>query len=456
MQTTTDEFVLPPDTGNRKQRILVAEDVMVIAYRMTKGLEEQGFDVDHAEDGEQCLEKIESFKPDLIILDLMMPKIHGIDVLKTLKSNPETAQIGVIVCTSQNFTTEQRTAEQLGVFDFISKPIQLDELLTKVERFFLPSDTNEQQPLGHQEVSKEVEAFHPTLDTSRSCFRLWGTRGSIPVSGTQYARHGGNTSCLAVSSGDELFIFDTGSGIRDLGLELMKDGPRNIHLLITHTHWDHIQGFPFFTPAYVPGFDITIYGAHGFGKNLEALFRGQLDMDYFPAQMKDMNANLEFITLTDSPVQIDGYQIEWTYAHHPGATLAYKIGVDGKQICWMPDNEIFKGYLGPPDDISINSNIVTDYLPLIEFLSDVDILISEVQYTNDEYPNKIGWGHTCVSNACVLMKLAQIKKWIVTHYDPMHSDAFLEDQLNLTLQLMERISHSIDISHGYDGMIKYL
>ena len=444
------------DTENRKQRILVAEYVMVIAYRMTKGLQDHGFDVDSAEDGEKCLEKIKSFKPDLIILDLMMPKIHGIDVLRILKSNPETTQIGVIVCTSHSFTTQQRIAEGLGAFDFISKPIQLDELLTKVERFFSQSDMDEQQSPERQEASAEIEAFRPTLDASRSCFRLWGTRGSIPVSRTQYTRHGGNTSCMAVNAGDELFIFDAGSGIRDLGLELMTDGPRKIHLLITHTHWDHIQGFPFFTPAFVPGFDITIYGAKGFGKDLESLFRGQLDMDYFPVQMTDMNANLEFITLTETPVQIGGYQIDWTYAHHPGATLAYKIGIDGKEICWMPDNEFLKGYLGPPDDISMDSNIVAGYLPLIEFLSDIDVLISEAQYTNDEYLSKIGWGHTCVSNACVLMKLAQIKKWIVMHHDPMHNDAFLEEKLNLTLQLMERINHSIEVLHGYDGMIKYL
>jgi len=122
----------------------------------------------------------------------------------------------------------------------------------------------------------------------------------------------------------------------------------------------------------------------------------------------------------------------------------------------MPDDEFLKGYLGSPNGISIDSEIVVDYLPLIEFLSDVDILIAEAQYTNEEYPAKIGWGHTSVSNACVLMKIANIKNWIVTHHDPMHDDTFLEDKLNLTRQLMERIGHSIEVSHGYDGLIKYL
>ena len=261
---------------------------------------------------------------------------------------------------------------------------------------------------------------------------------------------------MAVKCGEELFIFDAGSGIRNLGLDLMKDGPRKIHLLITHTHWDRIQGFPFFIPAYVPGFDITVYAAKGFGKDLESIFHGQLDKDYFPVQLEDMNATLEFKTLGDPPAQIGNYEVHWEYAHHPGATLAYKINIDGTKVGWMPDNEFLKGYLGPPDDISYNDDMIAPYLPLIDFLSDIDILVSESQYTNQEYPNKIGWGHTSVSNACVLMKLVNIKRWIVTHHDPLHDDAFLEDKLNLTLQLMERINHSIDVSLGYDGMIKYL
>ena len=443
------------DCEDRKQRVLVAEDVRLISYKIVNALESREFDIEVAQDGEQCLEKIESFKPDLIILDLMMPKVHGMDILRTIKSDSETDHIGVIVCTSQSFSTEQRLAEELGAFDFISKPIQRAELLSKIDRFFSKSGIEERPPAS-QTKPETVEAFRPAVEMSRSHFKLWGTRGSTPVPGSQYTRYGGNTSCLEVSCGGELLIFDAGSGIRNLGLELLQDKPRKIHLFITHTHWDHIQGFPFFTPAFIPGFDITIYGAKGFRKDLKSIFEGQLDSEYFPVQMEDMHAKLEFKTLSHSPVRIGNYNISWEWAHHPSATVAYKIDIDGQKLGWMPDNEFLRGYLGPPDDISCESEIVTPYLPLIEFVSDIDIFISESQYTNEEYPSKIGWGHTSVSNGCVLIKLADIKKWIVTHHDPMHDDGYLEDKLNLTQQLMQQINHSVDISHGYDGMIRYL
>jgi phosphoribosyl 1,2-cyclic phosphodiesterase len=130
--------------------------------------------------------------------------------------------------------------------------------------------------------------YRPTLDTSRTHFTLWGARGSTPTVGGRFHRHGGNTSCMSITRDDEAFIFDAGSGIRDLGLELLEGKVRKIHLFITHPHWDHIQGFPFFRPAFVPEFDITVYGSRGFGKDIESLFRGQLDSDYLPVQFEDM------------------------------------------------------------------------------------------------------------------------------------------------------------------------
>ena len=163
--------------------------------------------------------------------------------------------------------------------------------------------------LVHREACAKDVAYRPALDSSNGCFQLWGTRGSIPISGPEYIRHGGNTSCMSLEYGEDLIILDAGSGIRNLGLALAKANPRKLHLFITHTHWDHIQGFPFFAPAFIPGFEITIYGAKGFNKNLESLFRGQFDPDYFPIQMENMDAGLEFIYLGDQPVQIGDMRV---------------------------------------------------------------------------------------------------------------------------------------------------
>jgi len=401
------------NSDNQKKRILVAEDVKVISYQITRAMESQGFDVDLAQDGEQCLEKIQSFKPDLVILDLMMPKVHGIDILKKMRSDADAENIGAIVCTAKSFKIEHELVKELGAFDIVVKPIQMDELVAKVKRFFSKEDTDVQQTQSRIAEPKPVKVFKPTIEGSCGRICLWGARGSIPISGPQYVRHGGNTSCMEVNCGDEIIIFDAGSGIRDLGLELMKQEHRKLHIFITHTHWDHIQGFPFFVPAFVPGFDITIYGAEGFGKDLESVFRGQLDRDYFPVQLEDMNANLEFKHLNENPVQIGNYKVYWEFAHHPGATVGYKIDIGGKKIVWLPDDEFLQGYLGSPDNITLNSEIVAPYLKLIEFMSDIDISISEAQYTNEEYVNKVGWGQSSLSNACLLMKLAMSKSGLL-------------------------------------------
>jgi len=440
----------------RKKRVLVAEDVKVISKAIMRTIKKHDFDVDIAEDGEQCLEKVRSFCPDLVILDLMMPKIDGVQVLKEIKTNPDTEDIGVIVCTAQNYKTEQETVKELGAFDIVSKPIKMEELISKVKQFFSTNEVDVEQIQSSQTESEKSKIFEPTIETSGGYFRIWGTRGSTPVSGPRYVRHGGNTSCLEVNCGDEIIIFDAGSGIRDLGERLMKEGPRKLYLFIGHTHWDHIQGFPFFTPAYIPGFDITIYGAKKLNKDLEAIFRGQLDSDYFPVQLEDMNANLVFKHLDENPIQIGKYKIYWEYAIHPGPTVGYKIDVNGQIIAWLTDNEILKGYLGSPDNITLESEIVAPSLPIIKFMSDVDISISEAQYMNNEYVNKVGWGHASLSNACLLAQLANIKKWIVTHYDPQHDDNFLEEKFNLTQQILKRINHPIEVIHGYDGFTYYL
>ncbi len=295
------------------------------------------------------------------------------------------------------------------------------------------------------------EHYLPVLDTARARFKLWGVRGSTPTPGARFLRTGGNTSCMTVESGDEMFIFDAGSGIRELGLALIAGPPRRVHLFVTHTHWDHIQGFPFFAPAYRAGFEIVIYGAEGFGKDLKSVFQGQLDREYFPVQMADMHARLEFRNLSANPTPAGSAQVAWEFAQHPGATVGYKICIAGKKVAWVPDNEFLLGYTGSPMEITRDHPRALPYERMIDFLSDADVVIHEGQYTPEEYVHKVGWGHSSVANACVLMKLAGVPRWVVTHHDPHHEDTFLEAKLNLTRQILRQIDHPIHVSHGYDG-----
>ena len=268
------------------------------------------------------------------------------------------------------------------------------------------------------------EIYMPELDNSRGVLRLYGTRGSVPVPGAAVARYGGNTSCLEVRHGTDVVIIDAGTGIRECGIDLAKQGPRPLHLFVGHTHWDHIQGFPFFAPAYIPGFELSVYGASGFRKDLKSIFQGQLDYDYFPVDMRDMRATMTFATLDASPVRIGNINVHWEWAIHPGATVCFKIEIGGLKIGYVTDNEFLRGYLGHPAKALGATDMLSPYRAIIDFFTGVDILIGEAQYTNEEYLKKIGWGHTSISNACVLAALTGVRKWIVTHHDPIHDGTF--------------------------------
>lgn len=416
-------------------------------------LAHRGYRVELAEDGDACLQIAQSFAPDLILLDIMLPKMHGVDVLKKLKENGQTRGIGVIVCTAKNFKADLDQVRTLGAADIIFKPFEKDVFLQTVEHFF--GGVPELKPEESTRAAAAVEPYRPHIPAVSNFVRFWGTRGSIPVSGARFVRHGGNTSCVVAGRGDEAVVIDAGSGIRDLGLDLVKAGVRKIHLFITHTHWDHIQGFPFFVPLYVPGITVIIYGASTFGKDLNSVFRGQLDRDYFPVQFEDMRAHVEFRMLDQGAVQIGGLKITWEFTHHPAATVGFKIETAGKSVAYVSDNEFLQSYLGSPHLITTDHPALLPHQKLLAFLTGVDLLIHEAQYTNDEYPKKIGWGHSSLSNACLLTALTKAKRWIITHHDPMHDDEFLEVKLNLTKEILRTLNCSVEVTHAYDGRVDY-
>jgi CheY-like chemotaxis protein len=432
------------------KRILIAEDIPSMSALMARTLVEQGYEVTTVHDGEECLQRLPAFKPDLLIVDIMMPKMHGAEVLRRVKADLATRQIGVIICTAKAYKPDHDQVRALGAYDILVKPFETARLVGLVQLFFTGKASQ-----GSGAAAPAIGAIFVPPAAAGPQVRLWGTRGSIPVSGAGFIRHGGNTSCLEVIDGDEALIFDAGSGLRPLGLALARQGPRTLHLFITHTHWDHIQGFPFFAPAYIRGFKLHIYAAPGFKKDLPAVFRGQLDPDYFPVQFEDMRADIEFHLLEQAPLQLGRFKISWEYTHHPAATLAFKVETGGKSLAYVSDNEFLYGYLGSPHDIGLGTAELVPHLPLLGFVSRVDLLVGEAQYLNEEYRGKVGWGHSSVSNACALAKLAGIRRWIVTHHDPLHDDVLLDQKLTLTKNLMRALDCPIEVQHGYDGMVEF-
>jgi DNA-binding response OmpR family regulator len=439
-----------------KRRILIADDTPQILELLKRILTKAGFEVETAVDGMDALDKVLLFNPDLMFLDIMMPRVHGIDVLKQLKDNTSTSHIGVVMCSARNFKSDSEQAFELGAFDFLVKPFEKEQVLSIVEAFFSRRLPSPSIPSVVPVVGGPGEVYTPELDTTVPYWKLWGTRGSIAVPGQKVARHGGNTACLELRHGDDIVVIDAGTGIRELGLELAKAGPRHIPILIGHTHWDHIQGFPFFAPAYIPGFSLTLYGASGFRKDLKSVFQGQLDRDYFPVELKDMHATLDFKTLDTNPVAFGKISVAWDFTNHPGATVCFRIDIGGKRIAYITDNEFLQGYLGKPHDLTPDSDVCRPYQRTIDFVKGCDLLIAEAQYTQQEYPKKIGWGHTGLANACALAKFSGAKRWIITHHDPMNDDDALQNKLALTRQILKSMNCDIHSTHAYDGMIEYV
>ena len=253
---------------------------------------------------------------------------------------------------------------------------------------------------------------------------FWGVRGSIPTPGPTTSIHGGNTACVEVRSDDALFICDGGSGLRELGIDLLgrNKGPIEAHFLFSHMHWDHIQGFPFFAPIYIPSNTFHIYGTSAGDTRYHRLLSGQMSSAYFPVDYSDLGGNIVAADLGEGSREIQGVRVSCMKQNHPGGCWAYSFEKEGRKVVYATDSEL--------DELLPNAaDIKDDPRPLralpadmVEFCRGAQLLIIDAQYTDEEYLSKIGWGHPRASTAVDLAVLAEVEEVALFHHDPMHSD----------------------------------
>lgn len=243
--------------------------------------------------------------------------------------------------------------------------------------------------------------------------KFWGVRGSIACPSPRHVIYGGNTSCLEVTAGDELIVLDAGTGIRDLGDSLMKRDVRRAHLLLTHVHWDHINGFPFFAPGYSANRTFEIRAAHlaPLG-GVRAVLSGQMGQPTFPVPLEAMRSKLEFqdFQAGDRFTPAPGINVRTAVLNHPNGATGYRLEYGGKSLCYVTDTE---HVVGKPDQ---------NVLGLIE---GADLVIYDSTYTDEEFASKIGWGHSTWQEAVRLCRAAKAKKLAIFHHDPSHEDPFM-------------------------------
>jgi len=301
----------------------------------------------------------------------------------------------------------------------------------------------------------------PSVPASSSPARIkfWGTRGSIAVPGPKTLRYGGDTTCVELRAEGEVIVLDAGSGIRPLGVALQKEfqeRPINLSLLITHAHWDHIQGFPFFKPAYDPKNEIQILGFDGAGATFREIMTEPMRSPFFPITMRELSAKMEIIKLTDMRFSLGKLDVHATFVNHPGVCAGYRLFTSTGSVAFLPDHEPYEFFLHAAGGKRLTPEQAkeiakSEHARLVQFLRRSDILILDSQYTDKEYQSHIGWGHGSITSAVSLALEAEVQTLLLFHHDPGHDDDMVDAMVQSARELATKSGRPLEVAAAKEG-----
>jgi CheY-like chemotaxis protein/phosphoribosyl 1,2-cyclic phosphodiesterase len=370
-------------------RFVLVDDDPILLQLMRTVIEEGGHSVKCFGSSVQALREIPVDRPDCVISDVIMPEMDGFELCREIRSRPDLADVKIIMCSSKSYDFDRRRAKELGATGYIVKPIQRDTLLRQI-----------------------AEILSDTVTV-----RYWGVHGTLPVTGPGSLRYGGNTPCVSVEiSGEPLYIFDCGSGIKRLSDDLAKQKTERLsaRIFISHTHWDHINTVPFFGPLYVRGNQIELFGPYQGDLTIERAIAAQMESVYFPVTIREFGARLVFRDLREETLQFGAVRIDTILLKHPGYCLGYRLTCHGRSVCYITDNELYLRS-DPRYDLAYVER-------LANFVRGADLLITDTTYRDHEYPSKVDWGHSSVSEVADLAARAEVKRLHLFHHDPDQSD----------------------------------
>ena len=432
------------------KKVLIIDDDADYRRLIGEILQMEGWEVLEAGEGEAGLEGVRQHRPEVVLCDLLMPRSNGFLVCRNIRSDFTLRHTKIIVTSGRDYDSDRLAAREAGADEYLTKPIKPYDLLATIARL-----------CDEAKVGAPATAAASPGSTESAQMKFWGVRGSVPSPGPATVRYGGNTACVSVRAHGEIIILDAGTGLRPLGRELIKefkDQPLNLTLLLSHTHWDHIQGLPFFSPIYLPHCRMRILGFEGARRGLVNVLSGQMESPYFPVPFGELPGNIEVEELKDLEFQVGAVRVRAWFANHPGICVGYRLFTTEGSLAYFPDNETHCRYESDGQVRATRKDASLEYAraqeeKMLEFIRGADVLILDAQYDRLEHDNHIGWGHGCVDDVVAVALRAGVKRLFFFHHDPDHDDAKIDSMLAHARKLVTEQKSTLIVDAAQEGVL---
>lgn len=402
------------------EKILVVDDDVLVGDLTMFLLKDAGYDAELVQDSLMAISAIRAKRPDLVILDILMPGVDGLTLCRQMKSDPDLKSIKVAIVSGKSFGEDKERALRYGADAFIEKPYHVDSFAKKIAAILAKSGSAQiQTPQAPAAPAQSIpQAPPPPAQDLESVFKvkIWGSRGRSRTANPAPSRYGRQTPCVSVEFDEHLFIFDAGSGITALGEEVLKTGRhKDQWLFLTHFHQAHIEGLSTFPCARAEGGTLSISGANDPEKSLQAMVEETFQKS---AALGPVTADIQLYELLEETYEIlPGVKLTAFYANHPTTTLGFKLVVRGRVFVYCPDSEIYGDAATALQDFDEKTG---------KLLAGADLLVHDGRYTDADYENHKNEGHSSFLNAIEFAARNKIKRLALIHQDDSYGDEVLD------------------------------